>query len=973
VNDSINSIIQVNLTDEGTMSSVDDGLIYGTIGKSENYFYAINIGGGLYNLTLDTTGLNATIGGLKTLYITGSASNYSNIDINVTIFIDKIPTQITLQNVDPVYAEGDISILATMEKVIELGNPKPNNYGTLIYYIYQNTTQESSSSLEFLMNGVYTSDISLAGLTAGSYIIYVNGTAFNCEDGQSNNVSLTILPQDSSDLDISIPTTIRILKQFQITTTLTYSKNGSGISSQIVNLNISVGSEDPFIIATVTDTDGESTYDYIIAEQHETKNITIKAIYDGQTKIAASQANISQVILGKVPITLNITAHPNNEDRVGYSATYSVQIGIDDESVNNRLIIFNAYYEYVSVNSTPFLTQQLNTNGSGVCGYTIPEIAEGYDNITVFFEYLGSTTVAYNITNITDNLKEKWYSFFDYNITDEDGDSIFRYGEIITFSMKFNGNESGVPIFSGIPVDFTFEFGGLPITITQYVSSNNTLVYVYKIPDTGPDHINITLNFKGSNKIRSTINTTQRNINDKIIVTLTWVELPSIRYISGTHFIAVYVAIEDNSPLPNIELIFKLFDSNGIERDSASSTTNVEGIASVSLNFEQMGDGFYITVNFAESGFYQGSELTSKAIKITNELGAFIEDYGLIIAILAMAALGAYFFITYGYVRPKQRREREVLKLMYQKLSDAENLQYILIIEKEGGVPCFSKGLTAITIDESLVSGFLTAISAFGAEMGSKISEKKAKTGLEELSYGQFKIIIYEGRYVNVALVLIKRPSETLKTKLKQFIQVFEERFKEQVENFTGQVLSDLSVTPLIEEVFEIDLLYPHQAIERKIEDYSKELSKKDLKNKILRIAQEDEFELNFYLRDMINQMKTRGFEEIKTFDSLEHLKGDKIVFALNPRTNMLIQQLQPFLRFLTDDDKKVLFAVFDGATDIISIRKYLKKNQIELSPESDLTIILQKLQQREIINADSTITQIGSAVATLLRLIPDL
>ena len=311
---------------------------------------------------------------------------------------------------------------------------------------------------------------------------------------------------------------------------------------------------------------------------------------------------------------------------------------------------------------------------------------------------------------------------------------------------------------------------------------------------------------------------------------------------------------------------------------------------------------------------------------------------------------------------------------MYQKLSDAENLQYILIIENQGGVPCFSKGLTAITIDESLVSGFLTAISSFGQEMGAKMTEKESKTGLEELSYGQFKIVVHEGKYVNVALVLIKRPSKTLKLKQQQFTEVFEDRFKDEVIQFTGRVLSDLSVTPLIEEVFEIDLLYPHQAIERKIIDYTSDLSKKDLKKRILTVAQEDEFELNFYLRDMINHLRvTRGIEEIKTFDSLENLKEDKIVFALNPRTNMLIQQLQPYLRFLTDDDKTILFAVYDGASDVMSIRKYLKKNRIELAPDTDLTIVLQKLSQRGIINADTTITQIGSAVATLLRLIPDL
>ena len=95
----------------------------------------------------------------ETLYISGSTAGYDIIIINVTIFIDKIPTQVTLQNVDPVYTEGDVSILATMEKIIEIGNPKPNNYGDLTCYIYDNYTQKLSGSLNFLMNGVYLQNV----------------------------------------------------------------------------------------------------------------------------------------------------------------------------------------------------------------------------------------------------------------------------------------------------------------------------------------------------------------------------------------------------------------------------------------------------------------------------------------------------------------------------------------------------------------------------------------------------------------------------------------------------------------------------------------------------------------------------------------------------------------------------------------------------------------------------------------------
>jgi hypothetical protein len=296
-------------------------------------------------------------------------------------------------------------------------------------------------------------------------------------------------------------------------------------------------------------------------------------------------------------------------------------------------------------------------------------------------------------------------------------------------------------------------------------------------------------------------------------------------------------------------------------------------------------------------------------------------------------------------------------------------MQYLLIITKKGGVACFSKSLADVPIDGALVSGFLSAISSFGQEIGSKIQE--SDVGLEELSYRQFKIIINEGKYVNVALLLLKRPSETLKEKLRMFNQIFEEEYKERLKEFTGEVFDDVPVTKMIEEVFEADLLYPHQVIDTKAEDYIKSSMSKNLDKKIIIIARGEEFESNFYLRDIINHLKTQGIEEIKSFDSIQKMKLGRVVFAINPRTNYLIEEFRKYIQFMDVDDKNVLFAIFDGSSDIMKIRKYLDKRNIIISADIDKCV--EKLTKLKLINELNQITEIGSAVATLLKLIPEL
>jgi hypothetical protein len=196
---------------------------------------------------------------------------------------------------------------------------------------------------------------------------------------------------------------------------------------------------------------------------------------------------------------------------------------------------------------------------------------------------------------------------------------------------------------------------------------------------------------------------------------------------------------------------------------------------------------------------------------------------------------------------------------------------------------------------------------------------------------------------------------------------VYESKLKE----FSGEIFDDISVTKLIEDVFEADLLYPHQVIETKADDYIKSSTSKNIDKKIIIVARGDEFESNFYLRDLINHLKTKGIEEIKSFDSIQKMKQDKIVFAINPRTNYLIEEFKSYIKQMNYNERNVLFAIFDGNNDIMNINKYLKKaNQII---PANIDQIIEKLKRLNLIDEVNRINDKGSAVATLLKLIPDL
>ena len=964
VNDTLNSVIRVNLSDSGT--PLTGGLVIGTIEGSENYFTAQEVGGGLYDLTLNTTNIdpseksgNSYLDN-ETLEIRCTSSGYNIKIVNVTIFVEKIPTQISLQNPGDIFAESSITAVASMQNNIDPNNPKPNAYGNLEYYIVQGATVKLNGSLTHLLSGVYQKEFSLAGLSPGEYSLYINGTAINCLNSQSNIVNFTIMSQTSTDLAVSVPTSIRILQSFQIRTTLSYAINGTTIPDQIVKLNISINDEEGFIVSTVTDSEGVSIYEYIISAQYESQNFTVVSIYDGLVEIAGSSSNITKVIQGKIPISLQIFDFPNVL-RVGYSAKYQLRINITEggETLQNRIILFSAYYN--DEFSAPFVTDQLYTDENGQCEFTITEISDGSNNVTVFFEYLGSTTVSYNLTSRLDAIQPKWNS----NFTVEPLPSTIRYGQSISFNMQFYCENNSISL-ENLPAVLTFNYAGTNEIYIRWVNVNNSLNYVYRVANSFSGNLDVSLVFEGTSKIVGFSINFSLTINPKIIVNLEFVNPPQSQYLYGSESFEVRVTDEVGTLLDGLLINFQVIDQNSNTIYNYTSTC-VNGIAVAILDLS-VGDTYIIQVQYFAESYYEGDLLTSSEIRVVNEWVMFLDMLPtILIATGIVLALG--FIVHRGFIVPKRRRRIVSLKALYQKLSDVENMQYLLILTKDGGIPCYSKSLADVPIDESLISGFLSAISTFGKEIGAKIQEGEG--GLEELSYRQFKIIINEGKYVNTALLLLKRPSDIMKEKLKTFNSIFEDIYRDRLVDFSGQVLEDTPITKIIEEVFESDLLYPHQVVESKVGNYLKSPTSTKIDKKVVIVVRGEEFESNFYLRDLINHLKTKGIDELKSFETIQKLKLDKIVFAINPRTNYLIIEFQKYIKHMDADDKSVLYAIFDGQNDWMKISKYLNKRNITVSKNIDQT--LDKLKKLHLINDLNEISETGSAIATILKLIPDL
>jgi len=191
-------------------------------------------------------------------------------------------------------------------------------------------------------------------------------------------------------------------------------------------------------------------------------------------------------------------------------------------------------------------------------------------------------------------------------------------------------------------------------------------------------------------------------------------------------------------------------------------------------------------------------------------------------------------------------------------LDDILKIAYIMIIHKDAGTTIYNKQIS-MELDSDLIGGFLTAISQFRSEI------KKDEEGAEKLSSGfemdyyDFKIVITDGKYVRVALILDGTPSEELKKNQRRFTSIFELKFKTLLEKMSPDVRPFKETDEIIENIFNISLVFPLN-----LSKHWDLLELKPLEKDLIEVAQQIEKEKKFFFISNLLSYALAGRKESK-------------------------------------------------------------------------------------------------------------
>ncbi|MHA2123363.1 MAG: hypothetical protein ACW990_19365, partial [Promethearchaeota archaeon] len=180
-----------------------------------------------------------------------------------------------------------------------------------------------------------------------------------------------------------------------------------------------------------------------------------------------------------------------------------------------------------------------------------------------------------------------------------------------------------------------------------------------------------------------------------------------------------------------------------------------------------------------------------------------------IIGILGALSLRSYILI------PRIKKKKSFLMLRTQRFKDIRNIQGIILIHRESGLPIFSHSYSKLMEGKkTLFSGFIQAVSIIGEEMSNDDPKKSGKGKLSkkidfqkivELDLKRFFCLILDIEELRSVLILKSKSSKRTKRILFNFTLALYLEISKKLEDFDND-LTDYPkiINPLLNEYFEL-------------------------------------------------------------------------------------------------------------------------------------------------------------------------
>jgi len=183
-------------------------------------------------------------------------------------------------------------------------------------------------------------------------------------------------------------------------------------------------------------------------------------------------------------------------------------------------------------------------------------------------------------------------------------------------------------------------------------------------------------------------------------------------------------------------------------------------------------------------------------------------------------------------------------------------------MDKESGLTLINYPVSGVDIDANLLSGFIQANITFSEseKVASKNSIALFEYQFYEFQYKNFNILLKDGSFIRVCLILDHKASDHMRNHMFQFLDSFEIHYQEDLINFQTTGIINFKIEDVIEYIvnsFDVDLLFPmtlaHSIPPLELENIKSNLIQKAIFNLAKELLSTKSF---FFINNMLNRLK---------------------------------------------------------------------------------------------------------------------
>lgn len=207
-----------------------------------------------------------------------------------------------------------------------------------------------------------------------------------------------------------------------------------------------------------------------------------------------------------------------------------------------------------------------------------------------------------------------------------------------------------------------------------------------------------------------------------------------------------------------------------------------------------------------------------------------------------------------------ERRLKMEQELIWRKFLDVLNIRHVIVIDKESGLTLLNYPVSGEEINADLLSGFIQANIIFSeSHKGLNKNLQSARTyNFYEFQYQNFNILLRDGDFIRLCLMLDNKASENMRIQVLHFIPEFEEIFKQDLINFrsAGMFYFKDMVDNVINS-FEIKLVFPMALTQSFPPDILESINQNQIQKAIFNIAKELLVSKSFFfINNLLNRVK---------------------------------------------------------------------------------------------------------------------